>query len=142
MASTPAPTAASAVPGDGPLPPVQQLAIASLVLIIIGGIDMAGHLPRHAPTGPVVGLLAAAAAVWLVNVVLLARIKPFSWRAFRQVAGWAALAYVVIAGMLEYVFVLDHTRGTQLLILTGMLIVFAANIPLLLGFSVARFQEP
>ena len=44
--------------------------------------------------------------------------------------------------MLEYVFIYDHTRGSQLLILTGMLLVFAANIPLLLGFSVARFQEP
>ena len=61
---------------------------------------------------------------------------------FRLVAGWVLLAYVVIAGMLEYVFVYDHTRGTQLLILTLMLVVFAVNIPMLLGFSVARFQEP
>ena len=51
-------------------------------------------------------------------------------------------AYVVIAGMLEYVFVYDHTSGTQLLILTLMLVVFAVNVPMLLGFSVARFQEP
>jgi uncharacterized membrane protein len=48
----------------------------------------------------------------------------------------------VIAGMLEYVFVYDHTRGTQLVILSLMLFVFALNIPMLLGFSVARFQEP
>lgn len=129
-------------PGDVRLPPVQQLAVASLVLIIIGGIDMAGHLPRHAPLGPVIALLAAAAAVLALNAGLLARVRPFNWRVFRQVAGWAALGYVVIAGMLEYVFVYDHTRGSQLLILTGMLLVFAANIPLLLGFSVARFQEP
>jgi hypothetical protein len=127
---------------DVRLPPVQQLAIASLVLIIIGGIDIAGHLPRHAPLGPVIALLAAAAAVLVLNAGLLARVEPFNWRVFRQVAGWAALGYVVIAGMLEYVFVYDHTRGSQLLILTGMLLVFAANIPLLLGFSVARFQEP
>jgi hypothetical protein len=132
---------ARVVPGDGRLPPVQQLAVLSIVLIIIGGIDMAGHLPRHAPTGPVLGLLAGAAAVWLVNATLLARVKPFNWRVFRQVASWAALGYVVITGMLEYIFILDHTRGTQLLIITGMLIVFAANIPMLLGFSVARFQE-
>jgi hypothetical protein len=42
--------------------------------------------------------------------------------------------------MLEYVFIYDHTRGTQLLILTLMLVVFAVNIPVLIGFSVARFQ--
>jgi hypothetical protein len=133
--------ASPAVPGDDRLPPVQQLAIGSLMLIIIGGIDMAGHLPRQAPRAPVIGLLAAAVAVLALNAVLLSRIKPFNWRVFRQVAGWAALAYVGIAGMLEYVFIFDHTRGSQLLILSGMLLVFAANIPLLLGFSVARFQE-
>ena len=52
------------------------------------------------------------------------------------------LAYLVIAGMLEYVFVYDDTRGTQLLILSLMLLVFAVNIPMLLAFSVARFQDP
>jgi hypothetical protein len=40
------------------------------------------------------------------------------------------------------VFIYDHTRGSQLVILTAMLAVFAVNIPLLLGFSVARFQDP
>ena len=76
------------------------------------------------------------------NVVLLARIEPFAWRIFRLVTAWVFAAYVVIAGMLEYVFVYDHTRGTQLVILTGMLAVFAVDIPLLLGFSVARYQDP
>ena len=46
------------------------------------------------------------------------------------------------AGMLEYAFVYDGTSGSQLVILTAMLVVFAINIPLLLGFSVARFQDP
>jgi len=133
---------APAVPGDGPLPPIQQLAVASIVLIIIGGIDMAAHMPRHAPQGPVIGLLVAAAAILAINVIMLLRIAPFNWRTFRQVAGWAALAYIVIAGMLEYVFINDGTRGSQLIIVTGMLVVFAASIPLLLGFSVARFAAP
>jgi hypothetical protein len=60
---------------------------------------------------------------------------------FRLVAGWVLVAYLVIAGMLEYVFIYDGTRGTQLLILSLMLAVFAVNIPMLLGFSVARFQD-
>ena len=54
--------------------------------------------------------------------MLLSRIEDFAWSAFRLVAGWVLAAYVVIAGMLEYVFVYDHTRGTQLLILTLMLV--------------------
>jgi drug/metabolite transporter (DMT)-like permease len=124
------------------LPPIQQIAVAVLVLIVAGGIYTAAHLPRHVPQGPTIALLVAASVLLAVNCVLLSRIEGFAWHAFRLVAGWVLAAYVVIAGMLEYVFVFDHTRGSQLLILTLMLVVFAVNIPMLLGFSVARFQEP
>jgi membrane-bound acyltransferase YfiQ involved in biofilm formation len=124
------------------LPPIQQIAVAVLALIVIGGIYTAAHLPRHVPQGPTIALLSAAAVLLAVNIGLLARIDNFAWGAFRLVSGWVFVAYLVIAGMLEYVFVYDHTRGTQLLILTLMLAVFAVDIPLLLGFSVARFQDP
>ena len=127
---------------ERPLPPIQQIAVATLVLIVIGGIYTASHLPRHVPQGPTIALLAAACVLLAVNVALLARIANFAWSSFWLVAGWVFVAYIVIAGMLEYVFVYDHTRGTQLVILTAMLAVFAVNIPLLLGFSVARFQDP
>ena len=129
-------------PAERPLPPIQQIAVAVLALIVIGGIYTAAHLPRHVPQAPTIALLAAAGVLLAVNGVLLSRIEGFAWHAFRLVAGWVLVAYVVIAGMLEYVFVYDHTRGTQLLILTLMLAVFAVNIPMLLGFSVARFQDP
>ncbi len=123
------------------LPPVQQIAVAVLVLIVAGGIYTAAHLPRHVPQGPTVALLGGAIVLLVVNVGLLARIDGFAWGVFRLVYGWVFLAYLVIAGMLEYVFIYDHTRGSQLLILSLMLAVFAVDIPLLLGFSVARFQD-
>jgi hypothetical protein len=44
--------------------------------------------------------------------------------------------------LLEFVFVLDHTRGASLVVLTFSLVVFALDIPLLMAFSVARYQEP
>ena len=124
------------------LPPIQQIGVAVLVLIVLGGIYTASHLPRHVPAGPTIGLLAAAVVLLAVNVSLLARIEGFAWGAFRLVSGWVFLAYLVIAGMLEYVFIYDHTRGSQLVILSLMLAVFAVDIPILLGFSVARFQDP
>jgi hypothetical protein len=123
------------------LPPIQKIAVAVLVLVVAGGIYTVSHLPRHVPQGPTIALLSAAAALLALNAVLLARIKPFAWGVFRLVAGWVLVAYLVIAGMLEYVFIYDGTRGTQLLILSLMLAVFAVNIPMLLGFSVARFQD-
>ncbi len=139
----PAPVMEAAQPRDEPrLPPIQQIAVAVLVLIVIGGVYTAAHLPRHVPQGPTIGLLAAASVLLAVNVCLLVRIEHFAWRLFRLVTGWVFAAYIVIAGMLEYVFIYDHTRGTQLLILTLMLAVFAIDIPLLLGFSVARYQDP
>jgi len=100
------------------------------------------HLPERAPLGPAVGLLAAAGALLVADVVLVSRLRPFAWRVFFQVAGWALVAYVVIAELLEFTFVFDHTRGSLLVVLTLSLAAFALDIPLLLGFSVARYQDP
>ncbi|HLG66548.1 MAG TPA: hypothetical protein VKV36_01595 [Acidimicrobiales bacterium] len=113
-----------------------------MALVIVGGIYLAAHLPRRADLGPAIGLLSASGALLATAVALLARVRPFARQVFFRVAGWALLAYVVIAGMLEYVFVLDGTRGELLAVLTLMLVVFALDIPFLFGFSVARYQEP
>jgi hypothetical protein len=76
----------------------------------------------------------------LANLVALARTPGFNWDAFFAVAKWALLAYCVIAGMLWFVFVHDGTRGGVLAVLTLSLIVFAVHVPLLIGFTVARYQ--
>jgi hypothetical protein len=115
--------------------------MCSLALVVAGGIYLASNFPRHFSLAPAVGLLAASSAILVVNVVLLSRIEGFAWRRFRTVTGWALLAYVVIAGMIEYVFVLDHTRGTVLIVTTLMLGVFGLNPPLILGFTVARYER-
>jgi hypothetical protein len=70
------------------LPPIQQIAVAVLVLIVIGGIYTAAHLPRHVPQGPTIALLCAAVVLLAVNVGLLARIEDFAWHVFRLVSGW------------------------------------------------------
>ena len=124
------------------LPPVTELAIASMILIVIGGIYMASHLPHHAPVVlPIVVLIGSVALIgW--NALALSRVREFSWSSFWLVGRWALLAYAVIAGMLLYVFLRDGTRGSQLVLVTLMLITYAVNIPLLLAFSVARYQPP
>ena len=83
---------------------------------------LAAYLPKRAPLGPAVGLLAASAIVLAAGVVLLARQREFAWQRFFQVAGWTLLAYVVIAGMIEYAFVYDHTHGAVLVVMTLMLL--------------------
>ncbi len=121
-------------------PPVPAVCVASMALVLSGGIYLAAYLPRHAPLGPAVGLVAAAGAALVAAIVLVAGLREFAWGTFFVVAKWALLAYAVIAGILEYVFVYDGTSGTMLVLLTASLIIFAVDIPVLFGFSVARFQ--
>jgi hypothetical protein len=123
-------------------PPISELAVTSMALVIVAGIYLVAHLPQRAPPGPAVGLLAAAGAVLVLNAALVSSLRAFAWRTFFLVAGWTLVAYVVIGGLLEFTFVFDHTRGAMLVVLTLSLIVFALDIPILFGFSVARYQEP
>ncbi len=130
-------------PGGTPerrFPPITEIGVASMICVIVGVIILASYLPRRAPLGAPVGLLAAAAVLLLVNVALLARLKEFASFRFFQVARWGLLAYLVVAGMLEYTFIYDRTRGELLVVMTLMLAIFTANVPLLLGFTVARFE--
>jgi hypothetical protein len=123
------------------LPPITEISIAVMVLVVIGGIFMAAHMPREVPLALPIVLLAMSAALLLVNIVILSRIPDFAWDKFFLVAGWSLAAYVVIAGMLEFVFIKDDTPNGPLTVLSGMLLVYALDIPLLFGFSVARYQS-
>jgi hypothetical protein len=120
---------------------VTELGMASIGLVAAGVIYLAAYLPRRPPLGPAAGLLAAAFAVLALNAVLIARQHGFAWWRFAQVARWLLLVYVVIAGMIEYAFVYDHTRGTVLAVMTGLLAVFTLNVPLIAAFTVARYEQ-
>jgi hypothetical protein len=124
------------------LPPTTELAIATMLLVIVGTIFVVGYMPRQAPLWIPIATIVAAAAIMIVNVYLLSQVKAFAWRSFFTVGRYALLAYIVIAGMLEFVFVFDGTPGTTLILLTLMLIIYAVDIPLLFAFSVARYQPP
>jgi hypothetical protein len=126
--------------GERPLPPVTQLAMASLALIVAGGIYLSAHLPQHVSLTPAVILLAASACLLAVNLTLLARVKDFRWGRFATVARWSLLAYLLIAGMIEYAFLRNHVKGGALVVLTLSLLVFAVHVPTLIGFTVARYD--
>jgi len=123
------------------LPPIAELAVASVALMLSGGVYLAAHLPRQPPLAPAVGLLAGGGALTIAAVVLLSRVRPFAWATFFLVARWALLAYVVIAGLLGFVFIYDHTRGSTLAVLLLTLVVFALDVPMVIAFTVARYQE-
>ena len=127
---------------DRGFPPVTQLAMASLALIVAGGIYLSSHLPQHVSLTPAVILLALSAALMTVNVGALTRVEGFPWSRFFAVAKWSGLAYLVIAGMILYVFLRNHTSGGALVVLVLSLLVFAVHVPILMGFTVARYADP
>lgn len=133
--------ASAAIP-ERRFPPVTELCVASMIFVVIGGILLAAYLPNNAPLGVAAALLAMASAMLVAAVVTVSRLRDFAWNRFFVVARWAVLAYIVIAGMLEYVFVVDGTRGSTLVILSLMLAIFAVDIPVLFAFSVARYDDP
>jgi hypothetical protein len=124
------------------LPPVTELAMASLALIVAGGIYLSSHLPRHVSLVPAIVLLAGSVVLLAVNLALLARVPDFAWGRFFQVAKWSLLAYAIIAGMIEYAFLRNHLSGGPLVVLTLSLVVFAVHVPTLVGFTVARYDQP
>jgi hypothetical protein len=147
MSATSAHAGPHADPVEDPImarkyPPVTELAMASLALIVIGGIYLSAHLPKHVPLGPALGLLIASAGLFGVNVFLLTRVRDFAWDRFFEVGKWSLLAYMIIAAMIEYAFVRNHVGGGALVVLTLSLAVFAVHVPTLVGFTVARYYDP
>ena len=124
------------------LPPVTQIGMTSLALIVAGGIYLSAHLPDHVPLAPAVVLLVLSAGLLALNMLLLYRVDGFPWARFFAVAKWSLLAYVVTAGLIEYAFVHNHLRGGPLVVLTLSLVIFAVHVPILIGFTVARYYDP
>jgi hypothetical protein len=122
------------------LPPVTGLGMCSLALIVAGGIYLSAHLPQHVPLAPAAVLLAASAALLAGNLVALSRVDGFAWPRFMQVARWALLAYAITAGLIEYAFLRDGLSGGALVVLTLSLVVYAVHVPVLIAFTVARYD--
>jgi len=124
------------------LPPVTEIGMLSLALIVAGGIYLSAHLPQHVPLAPAAILLGLSALLLGGNVVALTRVRGFAWGRFFAVARWSMLAYVITAGLIEYAFVRNHMSGGPLIVLTLSLAVYAVHVPMLIGFTVARYYDP
>lgn len=123
------------------LPPVTELGMLSLALIVAGGIYLSAHLPERVPLAPAVILLALSVALLAGNLLALRRVEGFAWDRFADIAKWALLAYTLIAGLIEYSFLQNHISGGPLVVLSISLVVFAVHVPLLIGFTVARYAD-
>jgi hypothetical protein len=123
------------------LPPVTELCVGSLALMLAGGVFIAANLPGAVPLGPPAGLLVGGGLLTALALGLLARTRQFSFRTFFEVGRWALLAYLVIASLLAYVFIRDGARGPMLVVLVATLFLFALDVPTVIAFTVAKLQE-
>jgi hypothetical protein len=123
------------------LPPVTQLGMLSLALIVAGGIYLAANLGGDVSLTPAVVLLVLSAGLVVVNLVLIARVPDFNRSEFVAVGRWALLAYAITAGLIEYAFVRNHVSGGALVVLTLSLVVYAVHVPMLIAFTVARYAD-
>ena len=124
------------------LPPIAQLTVGSLALVVIGGILMASYVPRQPPLAVPAALTAVSAVLALTSGFLLSRLEQFAWPRFFLAFRWALLAYVISAAMIGFAFVRDHTRGAPLALVIVMLVIFALDVPLVIAFTVARYSSP
>jgi hypothetical protein len=124
---------------DRRFPPVVEVGVVTMVLVVASGIYLASHLPNHVALGLPAVLLALAGVSLVGNLVMLSRVEGFAWSRFRTVGKWVLVAYLIIGGMLEYTFLRNHTSGGPLVVLSLSLVVFALNVPLLVAFTVARY---
>jgi hypothetical protein len=127
---------------DRPMPPVTQVGMFSLALIVAGGIYLAAHLPESVPLTPAIVLLALSALLLTGNLLSLTRVKDFAWWRFFQVGRWALLAYTITAGLIEYAFLRNGLSGGPLIVVTLSLVVYALHVPMLIAFTVARYADP
>jgi hypothetical protein len=128
--------------GQRGLPPIEWLSTLALACVVVGGILLASYAPRVAPFDISVILLIAGAVLLLASFVLLSQLKDFAWTTFFKVFKWELLAYVVVSGMIELAFVRDHVRGSSLVIVSLMLMIFALAVPTTAAFTTARFADP
>ena len=124
------------------MPPVTQVGMASLALIVAGGIYLVAHLPESVPLTPAIVLLALSALLLAANLLSLTRVHDFAWWRFLQVGFWALIAYSITAGLIEYAFLRNGLSGGPLIVLTLSLVVYALHVPMLIAFTVARYAEP
>jgi uncharacterized membrane protein YoaK (UPF0700 family) len=122
-------------------PKAVETVTLSLAAVVVGGVWLGSHAPRRPPLALPTALLVVAALLLVAGVVMITRVADFSWDTFVRVGRWALLAYIVAAGMIEFAFVRNHTRGAPLAVVTGMLVVFALDVPFLIATTVARYEE-
>ena len=114
---------------------------AERVLLVIGGVWFGSHATSKPSLVLPTVMLIVAALLLIIGVLMISRFEGFCWDTWVRVGRWALLAYVIAAGMIEFAFIRNHTSGAPLAVVTGLLVVFALDVPFLIATTVARYED-
>ncbi|MBS1838705.1 MAG: hypothetical protein JST64_13515 [Actinobacteria bacterium] len=143
MSAVPSPDGSGAIrPIERAFPPVVQVSMVGLALAVVAGVLLASQVASDPSLVVPTAMVVAAVLLELVAVVMVVTIRPFAWTRFAQVFLWTFLAYVVQAGMIEFSFIRNDVPIAPLVVLTVGIVVFATIVPLMIAFTVARYQDP
>lgn len=127
-------------PFERSMPPVTGLGMASLACAVVSGVIVASQVGMDDPPMVVPTMFVAAALLLeIATVVVLVRIRPFAWDRFRLVFSVGLAAYVLRA-IIAWAFVINDVPAGPMTILSLGLVVFATIVPVMLAFTVARYQ--
>ena len=133
--------AAPVRPFERKFPPVVVAAMVGLTLAITGGVLVVAQMGEKQSLAVPTGFMVGAIVLELAAIVMLVTIRPFAWDRFFLVLGWTLLAYVLQSGIIEWSFIINDVPGRPLAVLTAGLVVFATIVPLMIAFTVARYQS-
>jgi hypothetical protein len=127
--------------GDTRSSPIIACIVGTIVSCIIAAGIIIAHIPEPPPMWGSYMWLSIAGVLTVATIVQILMKKRFARKLFFKVAKWVFLYILVLTGMGEYVIAFDGTRGTTLVVMTIILLLFLINIPMLWGFSVARHEQ-
>ncbi|MCL4508628.1 MAG: hypothetical protein M1296_03770 [Chloroflexi bacterium] len=127
--------------GDTTRSPIVACTIGSIVCSFLAIGIIAAYLPQAVPLVWPLAFLAASGVLLATAIVCLLRLRQFAWPLFFAVARWILVLTAVFVVLSVYVFTVDGTNGVTLTVLAIVLVLTALNVPILVGFSVARHER-
>lgn len=115
-------------------------ATAALTCAVIGGIYIGSTIGGHSSLLPAVIVAVVAYLFMTVSLVGLILNHHYSRPSFVKYVRGALLAYLLEAGILEFVFAYDHVSSTVIVILSALLVIFATSVPVIIGHTLAGVE--
>ncbi|MCL5946568.1 MAG: hypothetical protein M1298_00890 [Chloroflexi bacterium] len=127
--------------GDTTRSPIVGCTIGSIVCAFLAIGIIAAYLPQAVPLVWPVAFLVASGVLLVAAIILLSRLRHFAWAMFFAVARWMAVLTMIFVAMTVLVFIVDATGGLTLAVMAIVLVLTAIDVPILVGFSVARHER-